>query len=579
MVWVGASVLQMTCFKLLFTTAAILALVSVLASKEPGHGDVPGTDGLPKKVASAKAKVATRDVLPGIDTEPLFRFDYPYQTLIPKVAAYCYKALVAKPDCCLDERFALGVARHTIRRPGTGWACIDQTNCYDGVRGYRGDDALWVPEGAACDAPRLLYIHGGSWMYGSPDSYGYGQLASKLSALSGAVVMMPDIPLLPISNYTGMLQASLEALRWLAETDPPGCKGPSTKPPLLFIAGDSAGGGTALSLMLELNMKPHLLPDGRKLAGGFFYSPWTNLMCNTPDYYDHAFAKIVDRNAFARKEQDASFDGDAYVGDIMFRGHPNENSGGYQLTSKAYVGGSTAMLTDPVASPMYAELAQLVGSNGHLPPLYFATGASESILGDSVIFAQKAAALGTKVQMDIFDGMWHVFPMYSEGCGFGESLHQAVKALHRSARHMRVIAETGKPPFETPEGVPYINYVYDQTLLDRKHWFITEAEIAQFKAKTQQLKEVQVDSDTKLEDDATRNQEVVMLKELLPNKLLEDEDACRLIAALFLGILLTVFMQLICRIASHRFANEAFANSHPLVVDSAVSTTPLLGNP
>lgn len=425
-------------------------------------------------------------------------------------------------------------------------------------------------------------------MYGSPDSYGYGQLASKLSALSGAVVMMPDIPLLPISNYTGMLQASLEALRWLAATDPPGCKGPSTNTSPLFIAGDSAGGGTALSLMLELNMKPHLLPNGRKLAGGFFYSPWTNLMCNTPDYYDHAFAKIVDREAFARKEQDASFDGDAYVGDIMFRGHPNENSGGYQLTSKAYVGGSTAMLTDPVASPMYAGMEQLVGSNGHLPPLYFATGASESILGDSVIFAQKAAVLGTKVQMDIFDGMWHVFPMYSEGCGFGESLYQAVKALHRSARHMRTIAETGKPPFETPEGMPYINYVYDKTLPDRKHWFVSEAEIAQFKATVKHSKEgEQKESYTKLKDETKNNQEVVMFKEVLPNRILEDKDACRLIAASCLGVLLTLFVQLVCRLAStasvfHTSSCEVSktcGNSDLLVSVPAISTTPLLGNP
>ena len=28
------------------------------------------------------------------------------------------------------------------------------------------DDLLWIPKGATCESPRLLWIHGGSWEYG-----------------------------------------------------------------------------------------------------------------------------------------------------------------------------------------------------------------------------------------------------------------------------------------------------------------------------------------------------------------------------------------------------------------------------
>ncbi|CAE8717080.1 unnamed protein product, partial [Polarella glacialis] len=438
------------------------------------------------------------DILPGMTSKPLFDFDFPYKDLLPKVTAYCYKALVANPSCCLDERFALGVARHTLRRQGTSWACTDATHCQDLVRGYRGDDAIWVPDDAKCSAPRILYIHGGSWMYGSPDSMAYGQLASKLSALSGAVVMLPDIPLLPIANYSGQITASLRALQFLASSDPPGCLGSGGHEAPIFIGGDSAGAGTALSLMLELNMNPKLLPKGKRLAGGFFYSPWTNLMCNTPDYYDHAFAKIVDTESFKHKNNNKNnnnnnnsnikgkgvqgrSDESIYVGDIMFRGKPNSNAGGFQLNSKAYVGGHKRLLTDPVASPMYAQRTQIVGAagGGGLPPLYFATGSSESILGDSVIFAQKAAAFGVKIRMDIFEGMWHVFPTYSEGCGEGEALLPGVIALNRTAQHVRHLAQFGTPFFGTAPGIPHTHLEYDHGLASREKWWAPEGAAAE----------------------------------------------------------------------------------------------------
>ena len=35
------------------------------------------------------------------------------------------------------------------------------------------------------------------------------------------------------------------------------------------------------------------------------------------------------------------------------------------------------------------------------------------------------------VHVDVHVGMWHDFPMYSEGCGSGEGLWQAALALNR----------------------------------------------------------------------------------------------------------------------------------------------------
>ncbi|CAE7328475.1 est [Symbiodinium pilosum] len=354
---------------------------------------------------------------------------YPYQDLISETVAYCYTSLVRNSSCCLDGHYAPHVRKALVRRVGVGWWCGKE--CYDDKKGYRGDDLLWGPRGATCESPRLLWIHGGSWEYGSPDTLSYGQLASKLAGLSGAVVMVPDYPLAPLGTYSIIMGAALDALRWLAEAPLKelGLNCPPGSAPLL-VGGDSAGGGTAVSLTLKLKKdggwspgentqsRPEELPGGQILAGAIFFSPWTNLKCDTPDYYYNAFAKIVDKKAF--KDPDS---GVAYVGDLMFRGHPEENLDEFTANAKSYVGDDHSLLTDPVASPFFATVTELGG--GGIPPLFFAVGGSESILGDSMILAQKAAFYGTSVHLDVHVGMWHDFPMYSEGCGSGSPLWQA----------------------------------------------------------------------------------------------------------------------------------------------------------
>ncbi|CAE7195540.1 est [Symbiodinium sp. CCMP2592] len=410
---------------------------------------------------------------------------YPYEDLISETVAYCYTSIVRNSSCCLDSLYAPGVRKTVVRRVGVGWWC--GKSCYDDKKGYRGDDLLWVPEGATCETPRLLWIHGGSWEYGSPDTYSYGQLASKLAGLSGAVVMVPDFPLAPVGTYQVVLKACLDALRWLAEAPLGDLHCPPGVAPLL-VGGDSAGGGTAMSLTLKLKesggwspkgireSRPEELPGGQILAGAVFFSPWTNLKCDTPDYYYNAFAKIVDKKAF--KDPDS---GVAYVGDLMFRGHPQENLDEFTVNAKSYVGDDDSLLTDPLASPFFASVDELGG--GGIPPLFFAVGGSESILGDSMILAQKAAFYGTSVHVDVHVGMWHDFPMYSEGCGSGVPLWQAARALNRTAAFIKYVAAAKQtatrlgliwPPTKSIPGTPHTRYIYDTTRPGAARWFPKE---------------------------------------------------------------------------------------------------------
>eukprot|EP00408_Alexandrium_pacificum_P026593 CAMPEP_0171192700 /NCGR_PEP_ID=MMETSP0790-20130122/20004_1 /TAXON_ID=2925 /ORGANISM="Alexandrium catenella, Strain OF101" /LENGTH=516 /DNA_ID=CAMNT_0011657865 /DNA_START=17 /DNA_END=1568 /DNA_ORIENTATION=- len=386
----------------------------------------------------------------------------PYRELVNRATEWCYKKLVNDSSCCLDSQLPSGLRQREVRRPGTYWNC-SKPLCRSELLGERGKDHIWVPPEASCSSPRILYIHGGSWTSGSPITSGYQQFTAKMALATGAMVMAIDYPLVSSRSATFLggefeeiMDFTISAMRWLASNGPSEDCPASIEAPL-FVGGDSSGGGSALSLALKLGMDRGLLP-GRRLTGAFLYSPWTNLQCNSPEYYHNAFAKI-EENTFKRmsaelemyKSRSSVKPTDqthtpvlaAYVGDVIFRSPPGNNSKVFEMSAVGYTGGNASKLTDPVASPYYADESQLSG----LPPLYVAVGSSESILGDSIVVAENAAASGVDVHLDIHPGMWHVFPMYSEGCGGDTPLWNGVRAMNSTALFVRHLSKTGTPPY------------------------------------------------------------------------------------------------------------------------------------
>jgi len=357
--------------------------------------------------------------------------------LLSASVACCYARIVKNSSCCMDQAIAAGVHSRHIQRPGMHWEC-NAKNCYDTVMGKRGKDTIWVPDGATCSSPRILYTHGGSWMYGSPDTDSYAQLGSKLAQVSGAMVMVTDYPLVPAGNYSTILQWAVSALQWLEKNGPyEDCPSDSSAP--LFVGGDSSGGGTTMSLVLTLQEKPWLLQ--KPLSGAFFFSPWTNLMCNTPEYYSNAFSKIEGQGRFKDNSKLQM-----YTGDIMFQEDTPENADAFSGNAVEYLGGQSHLQTDPIASPFFAGPAQFSGK--HMPPMFITVGASESILGDSIWVAQAAAQGGADVILEVYHGMWHVFPMYSEGCGSGEELWAGANAINSTGLFVRHIVSTGRLPYK-----------------------------------------------------------------------------------------------------------------------------------
>lgn len=207
----------------------------------------------------------------------------------------------------------------------------------------------------------ILYCHGGGYSTGS--SLYARTLTTKLAASTSMDVLCFDYRLAPENPYPAALEDAMKAWNYLM------LLGYGARD--VIIAGDSAGGNMALSLVLKLKEEERLLPRGLVLM-----SPWTDLTSSGKTHQ-------------SRAEVDPVLDA-AYLERMV----------------KGYVGGQeeNAELKDPMISPLFGDFTAF-------PPTYIQVGDNEILLSDSTMLHKKMVQENVSVKLDIFKGMWHVFQM------------------------------------------------------------------------------------------------------------------------------------------------------------------------
>jgi monooxygenase len=226
--------------------------------------------------------------------------------------------------------------------------------------------------------PTLMYIHGGGFVGGSPLTH--RPITAGL-ALRGFRVFAPDYRLAPEYPFPAPLDdvvAAWRALRALHDTDSPGQR--------LDVAGDSAGGNLALSLMLVLREAGERLPDAAAL-----FSPSTDLTGASP-----------------------SIEGNTGR-DPMLHGPSLDHLG------KAYLG-LAGDATNPLVSPIFADLAGL-------PPLLIHVGAEEVLRDDALRLAEKARGAGVRVETVVWPVVPHVWQLVAKLPETRRSLDRAAEFL------------------------------------------------------------------------------------------------------------------------------------------------------
>jgi acetyl esterase/lipase len=223
----------------------------------------------------------------------------------------------------------------------------------------------------------ILYLHGGGYV--SSSAAAHRPITASLARLARLRVFSLDYRLAPENRFPAALDDAVAAYQWLLEKGLPANA--------ISLAGDSAGGGLVLSLLLRARDMGLPLP-----ACEVCFSPWTDLAGTG------ASIRFNDgRCATFHTETIAEF-------------------------AAVYLGEQSPF--DPYASPAHADLSGL-------PPLLLQVGSTELLLDDTRIVHNKIQAVKGISKLEIYDDVAHCWQML-DGL-----VPEAREALWQASRFIR----------------------------------------------------------------------------------------------------------------------------------------------
>ncbi|HEX2315346.1 MAG TPA: alpha/beta hydrolase [Thermomonospora sp.] len=218
----------------------------------------------------------------------------------------------------------------------------------------------WVRAGVPDERKVFLYLHGGGYFFGSPRLY--RPFNWRLSAATGRPVLALDYRLVPEHTPADALADAVEAYDFLLKR--------GYRAEDIVVGGDSAGGHLTLSLLLALKEHDRPLPSAAILL-----SPWVDLLCSAES---HTLNRRTDDLIPAAK---LAWLGRRYCQD------KEEN--------------------DPLFAPLRGDLSGL-------PPMMLLASGSEILRDDVRDLASRARAAGVDVVHQEWDGLVHVWPVFSD---------------------------------------------------------------------------------------------------------------------------------------------------------------------
>jgi epsilon-lactone hydrolase len=234
-------------------------------------------------------------------------------------------------------------------------------------------------------ADTILYFHGGVYVIGSAAST--IPLVSDIARRTHARVMTVDYRLAPEHPYPAAVDDARAAYEGLLEQ--------GVEAGRIALAGESAGGGLVVALLLALRDTGTPLP-----AGAFVMSPYVDLTLSGETLLANA---AID---------------------------PILTPEALRLRVPDYVGGADA--SNPQISPIFGDL-------GGLPPLLIQVGSHEILLSDALRLADRAAISEVPVTLEVTPGVPHVFQ------GFAAVLEEGDAALDRAATFLETQFAAAQP--------------------------------------------------------------------------------------------------------------------------------------
>ena len=205
----------------------------------------------------------------------------------------------------------------------------------------------------------ILYFHGGGYTFGNPGTH--RQFIARLVHATRAGAVAPRYRLAPRHRFPAAVDDALEAYRSMIDA--------GIDPTRIVLAGDSAGGGLTMALLLRLRDEGVPMP-----AGAIVFSPYVDLEHGSYTIATNARTDYLPLTELSR---------------------PND---WYTEPDR---------LRDPQVSPVHGDLTGL-------PPLLVFAGGAEMLLGDSIRLSEIARRDGVDVELVIEPEMMHVWPAFAD---------------------------------------------------------------------------------------------------------------------------------------------------------------------
>ena len=255
---------------------------------------------------------------------------------------------------------------------------------------FRGE---WINARQSSDARTVLYLPGGGFVL--PASTQVPALVARIGRRALARGLLVHYRLAPEHPFPAGLEDCLAAYRYLIDI--------GTDPKSIVIAGDSAGGGLALSTLLALRDDGDPLP-----AAAVLMSPFT----------------------------DFTFGGESRLAND--RHDPILSHGGMDRMNPIYLRDTAP--DHPLVSPVYADFRGL-------PPILAQVGSTEILLDDTRRVARRARAQAVDFEVEVWDQAPHVWQLWY----FLPEAQKAVMRIGEFVRqHTGAVDDAAEPGISAP---------------------------------------------------------------------------------------------------------------------------------
>lgn len=229
--------------------------------------------------------------------------------------------------------------------------------------------------------PALIYMHGGAWMQGSPETH--WDITAGIAAANQQIVISVDYALAPEHPFPRALHECTAVTRWAFEqADALGIDSDA-----IAIGGDSAGGNLAAAVTLVLRGSAY------PLRAQLLVYPAVSFNTDRPSHRENADGPLVTVASMPAVN-------------AMYSPDP-------------------ASLLNPLVAPLLAE------SHAGLPPAYVAVAEHDPLRDEGIAYAEALQADGTPAVLDRGESLIHGYLRAKAYCGPAQASFQRMCAWLR----------------------------------------------------------------------------------------------------------------------------------------------------